>query len=694
MQAIKTLTVKAKQSLTENDFKTAIQHYTTILVQLGLENDPVLALQATTSTTVPLPLPPPILSATKIAQVYLGKSAAWFGAEQYWKSYEDATKALTLDPANRWAVLRSGYCLLRMSFFQAAVDVFRRGLILHTGDKKLTEGFQKGLDGLRMSWHKYLPNIDGIHIGPTSTATLSSTLAMPQDVAPPAKSTEVDPNSASSTGTTEEIAEAAEAAAAAADKELEKCEQRYVAQLKQKGLLLDIEDLVHGEAQWWSTQGSEWRDQMAASRDTEQSTAKLTKVLLRYKVSLTALYVFYLTNTTNTTDLTDLTDTTRLTHQHQPTPPLAPASSMLPVSPRKTKQRVDAATRLVPLPLQISHGLSQEMTIDHMMRFVCECKLIGPAPEDVDVVHRILAKFQRDTDAVDSAEVIRKRQALLTQEAREGSIQRELHTKEDNYANVEENTSVMTEALVQEATVETATGGSGSEKEQQQSRPPVLPTTILFPKFCELVVRLVLKKYPPGARELTPVVIDARKKDLLGLSLIDKKKKELEHAKSDKPANMNERLSRGLDVMLSVIGQRLIGTSMTNYRWIPLKDRTYVQTLLKPLLPELRGIYLHLRRTSRCINNIGLVDFLKFLVQMDFVDTTLFQIKDAARCYVSVTYFVGNVHLDLIDCDAFVEVLVCCADVLSNNGGMVPMQKRVFSVLQKLVSNYERKCLT
>jgi hypothetical protein len=110
------------------------------------------------------------------------------------------------------------------------------------------------------------------------------------------------------------------------------------------------------------------------------------------------------------------------------------------------------------------------------------------------------------------------------------------------------------------------------------------------------------------------------------------------------------------------------------------------------MLPELRGIYLYLRKTSRCINRIGIIDYLKFFVQMDFIDNTRFTMEHAAKCWSSVTYFVGNVHLDLADFDLFVEVLVCCADVLTKSE-LVTMDKRVRNFMKELLSKYERKCL-
>ena len=152
---VRQFTKNAKASLTKNDFKSAVKEYTSTLIYLGLERHPATELKNVT----PSPSPPLFISTKKVTQLYLGRSTAWFGAEQYWRSYEDASHALSLEPANRWALLRTGYCLLRMNFFQAAVDVFRRGLIVHTGDKKLKEGFQRALNGLRMSWLKYLPNL-------------------------------------------------------------------------------------------------------------------------------------------------------------------------------------------------------------------------------------------------------------------------------------------------------------------------------------------------------------------------------------------------------------------------------------------------------------------------------------------------------------------------------------------------------
>ena len=177
------------------------------------------------------------------------------------------------------------------------------------------------------------------------------------------------------------------------------------------------------------------------------------------------------------------------------------------------------------------------------------------------------------------------------------------------------------------------------------------------------------------------------------MSLIDAKKLELLQEKKDRPPNLSERLSRGLDRMLSVLGHRLVGASATNYPWIPFQDRTNVQNTLKPLLPELRGIYLYLRKISKCMNHITIIDFLRFLVQMDFIDTTRFTLKSASKCFVSVTYFVGSVNLDLADFDHFVEVLVCCADARTNNGGMIKIDKRVGNFMKELLSKYERKCL-
>ena len=219
-----------------------------------------------------------------------------------------------------------------------------------------------------------------------------------------------------------------------------------------------------------------------------------------------------------------------------------------------------------------------------------------------------------------------------------------------------------------------------------------MPTTLLFPKFCESIVRLVLKRYPSGKIIVTENEQARRKKELEGLSLIATKKKELQHQKLDRPPNIAERLSRGLDSMLAVIGPRLVGTSITHYRWIPLQERTYVQSMLKPMLPELRGIYLYLRKTSRCINRIGIIDYLKFFVQMDLIDNTRFTLEHAAKCWSSVTYFVGNVHLDLADFDLFVEVLVCCADTVTVSE-LVTMEKRVLNFMKELLSKYERKCL-
>jgi hypothetical protein len=219
------------------------------------------------------------------------------------------------------------------------------------------------------------------------------------------------------------------------------------------------------------------------------------------------------------------------------------------------------------------------------------------------------------------------------------------------------------------------------------------PPIILFPKFCEIVVRLILNKHRYGIRTFTENEIEERKNQLKGLSLIDSKKKVLQQEQQDRPPNISERLSRGLDKILALLGHRLVGTSSTNYRWIPFKERKDVQNSIKTMLPELRGIYLHLKKESSCINHISVIDFLRFLVQMDFVDNTRFTLESAMRCYISVTYYVGDVQLDLADFDHFVEALVCCADARTNNGGMISMDQRVSNFMKELLSKYERKCV-
>ena len=89
----------------------------------------------------------------------------------------------------------------------------------------------------------------------------------------------------------------------------------------------------------------------------------------------------------------------------------------------------------------------------------------------------------------------------------------------------------------------------------------------------------------------------------LGARLIDAKKLELLQEKKDRPPNLSERLSRGLDRMLSVLGHRLVGTSATNYRWIPFQDRTNVQNTLKPL-PGLDVVELISGKGEKILNEI------------------------------------------------------------------------------------------
>ena len=53
-------------------------------------------------------------------------------------------------------------------------------------------------------------------------------------------------------------------------------------------------------------------------------------------------------------------------------------------------------------------------------------------------------------------------------------------------------------------------------KETEAAMFTTAPRTILFPKFCELIVRLILKKYPSGKLILTETEIKKRKDSLKG----------------------------------------------------------------------------------------------------------------------------------------------------------------------------------
>ena len=53
-------------------------------------------------------------------------------------------------------------------------------------------------------------------------------------------------------------------------------------------------------------------------------------------------------------------------------------------------------------------------------------------------------------------------------------------------------------------------------KETEAAMFTTAPRTILFPKFCELIVRLILKKYPSGKLILTETEVKKRKDSLKG----------------------------------------------------------------------------------------------------------------------------------------------------------------------------------
>ena len=115
-----------------------------------------------------------------------------------------------------------------------------------------------------------------------------------------------------------------------------------------------------------------------------------------------------------------------------------------------------------------------------------------------------------------------------------------------------------------------------------------------------------------------------------------------------------------------------------------------VQGVIKPLLPELRAVFLNIRAQSACINNISIVDFLAFFVRMDLVDAVCFPVALAARCFVAVTYFVGVVSRDVADFDHFVEALCCCADARTDNG-MVSIEARVRNFLRTVLDKSARR---
>ena len=805
-----------------------------------------------------------------------------------------------------------------MEFFQAAADVFRRGLSVHEGDKKLKEGFERSLSGLRTSWHKYLPSLDGSNTGPASTSSRSSTLPMPNDVLPDDEDDNGGHRGDNVRGGGEMAAIVAPVAAVATapastpsgeqDVEMEQLallelhkkkrkesDRKYAERLSKYGALYDIHDLIVEESKWWSAMGTKWRDQVAAARDLEGANSKVTNVLLRYKVSLTAIYLFYkkkkeetkesvaervlsrvLSTRASSVEIdgtvvergvgSDSTkeisrESTMATEQviennggrggsgllvtrngsggetkrshtfasgnkyvgefkgskrngygtmyyankskpswtgewkndkkfkedkttssgreekeklsrndvvikstkesrimtmttsfnteaaplRVPEPPATPSPfrrrgrergggeggmssrfrSPAPSSVRRQRMLELSAVANVALPLTPSHGMSQDMDMEQLMRFICECNLIMDEKEDMKYLQNMLNGFQKEKglyqekveeegekmEEAEEMEEMKEMKEMETMEKMEEMEEmrahreklrqeRELESNQDDAtaaaataATAATTATAATAATAATTTTTTAQTTTQKSSELTSTSMTVSPPIILFPKFCEIMVRLILNKHRYGIRTLTENEIEERKNQLKGLSLIDSKKKVLKQEQEDRPPNMSERLSRGLDKMLSLLGHRLVGTSTTNYRWIPFQERTAVQNSIKKMLPELRGIYLHLRKESNCINHISVIDFLRFLVQMDFVDSTRFTLESALKCYISITYYVGDVHLDLADFDHFVEALVCCADARTNNGGMISMEQRVSNFMKELLTKYERKCV-
>ena len=94
---------QARQHLEDGDWGAAVRLYSRLLVHAGHEQDPAVhaeediaalsgAVRGGNGGGVLLHVPP-----AAIAQTLLGRSAAWFGCEEYWRSYEDASSALALE---------------------------------------------------------------------------------------------------------------------------------------------------------------------------------------------------------------------------------------------------------------------------------------------------------------------------------------------------------------------------------------------------------------------------------------------------------------------------------------------------------------------------------------------------------------------------------------------------------------------
>ena len=123
---------RAKRHLEDAEWDAAIRIYSRLLVLAGHEQDPAINAEEDIAALTNAVAANRVLSdlpAKAVVQMLLGRSAAWFGCEEYWRSYEDASSALAVDAhkTNRWALLRVGHCLQRMHFYSAAIDVFRQG---------------------------------------------------------------------------------------------------------------------------------------------------------------------------------------------------------------------------------------------------------------------------------------------------------------------------------------------------------------------------------------------------------------------------------------------------------------------------------------------------------------------------------------------------------------------------------------
>lgn len=536
-----------------------------------------------------------------IVKLYLGRAACFSKLNDHRRAVEDSNSALSLDTRCVKAYIRRGESLMQLQHFREASDAFRDGLQVDPSSRALKKGFQDCLEGLRVQWHQYFPTY-----GHTNA---SSEIAGDPTDAPTGvhrlNQTKVDPGDAQHDS---EIAET----------------------LTQAGMVFDVTDLLKVEASWWTTNASRFSSDVASARDIVAQRIELFQLLSKHRSDLLLLFEKYCEVQYGERLGRSMRVSTFVNHGNEkgpaslPKPPTSPPSRHHHTS-LQSPRACAAIAHLRPAYTPKSERMS--LSLNMCKRLFLDCHLLT-STFGGSMVERAWSDANKS--------VLKAPRALLAGRPSSVKTRKAQHSKKSTDA---------------------------SKLHGMDERGLGLP--VIFPKFLEVLVRVIFARYRPMNKE------------------------------GFKPPTFSERVELAIQkhFVPSAVAIRAAaeagtsGTSMAVAEDSASWSSIEVTGVLDEFRPRLLKVFDFFAQQDRVTKQMDVREFLFVLKSLGLGGTQRSDLHGASKIFASVVGYSGAADVDKMSPDQFIEALGRVGD-MSTHDGMVPLAHRLASfftnaVLQK-----------